>query len=295
MSKLNRRDRVSKRHPCPICGNEGWCLRPVDTPELTICMRTQSRYNAKGGGWLHWADDGEPKTRRARRPRAKPKPIDPPLPGWRELCEGCRALIASNRLGELAKQLGVTDIALDCLGFGWSDLRHAYTCPMFSADEITIGVQLRIPPGDKSGRPPKYCMTGSCLGLFIPINLLGARYTDNGEPLLICEGASDVAYALDLGFQAIGRPAALAGGDLVVGWLGAHPRRSIAILSDMDPVGRNGSPAPGPRGARTLAIAIRPICRELRLIAPFHGSDLRSWAPSADMLRAILVNASTLK
>jgi len=57
-----------------------------------------------------------------------------------------------------------------------------------------IGIRRRLPNGRKIS------LTSSKTGLFIPADL-----SPEGL-LLICEGPTDTAAALDLGFAAIGRP-----------------------------------------------------------------------------------------
>ena len=42
--------RVSKHNPCPICGEPDWCS--VNS-RIAICMRVQSEYATKNGGWTH--------------------------------------------------------------------------------------------------------------------------------------------------------------------------------------------------------------------------------------------------
>lgn len=279
MSFTNQ-DRVSKRRPCPICGNEGWCLRPVDTPELTICMRVESRYNATGGGWLHWADDDEPKVRRAKRPRAKEMP-ERNEAEWATLNDEYRSAIGGAQLAELGTRLAVSDTVLDRLGFGWSKRQRCWTCPMYDGAMRIIGIQTRF-VRSWFERDLKRCVTRSHLGLFIPRNL-----SDEGH-LLICEGASDTATVLDRGLDAIGRPSANSGAQMVKDWLSGQQRRSVTILADANAIGQ--------RTAEALATLIGPVCRDLRLIVPFQGAqDVRSWAPSGDVLRSILANAGTLK
>jgi hypothetical protein len=56
--------RVSKRHPCSICGDTSWCSFREDMT-LAICMRREEgsiKATKDGKGWVHLLD-GAPRTR----------------------------------------------------------------------------------------------------------------------------------------------------------------------------------------------------------------------------------------
>ncbi|ACV62285.1 hypothetical protein Dtox_1410 [Desulfofarcimen acetoxidans DSM 771] len=42
--------RVNQRHLCPVCGKPDWC---AFNSTIAICMRVESKYPIKNGGWLH--------------------------------------------------------------------------------------------------------------------------------------------------------------------------------------------------------------------------------------------------
>ena len=44
--------RVSKQHPCPVCGRPDWCGIAEDGV-VAVCMRVESNQTAKNGGWVH--------------------------------------------------------------------------------------------------------------------------------------------------------------------------------------------------------------------------------------------------
>lgn len=47
--------RVTKSHPCPICGKDDWCGY---NDRVVICMRIPSNVPTRNGGWLHKLDIG---------------------------------------------------------------------------------------------------------------------------------------------------------------------------------------------------------------------------------------------
>jgi conjugative relaxase-like TrwC/TraI family protein len=48
--------RVKRGLPCPVCDHTDWCSISEDGA-IAICMRTQSEYETRNGGWLHILDD----------------------------------------------------------------------------------------------------------------------------------------------------------------------------------------------------------------------------------------------
>ena len=114
------------------------------------------------------------------------------------------------------------------IGVGWDG--QAHTLPMYNEMCDVIGIQRQWPNGYK-------CMvTGTQLGLFIP----DSAYV--GDELIVTEGASDLATALQLGLTGIAKPNALVGNRLVYGYLKRHPRfEHILIVGDNDEAGKRGA------------------------------------------------------
>jgi DNA primase len=138
---------------------------------------------------------------------------------------------------------------------------------MRDATGRVIGIRRRFPDGTKRA------LRRSKNGLFVP-----SRLTDD-DWLLICEGESDTASALDLGFNAVGRPGCLGGGDLLEIYCRC---RDVVIVADGD--------GPGLDGAERLATRLRLFCPDVRVIIP-PVKDLRAWrqagATQADLELAI--------
>ena len=129
---------------------------------------------------------------------------------------------------------------------------------MSDASGRIIGIRLRLP----SGR--KLAVKGGKEGLFIPEGLDGAHR------LLICEGATDTAALLDLGFSAVGRPSCTGGIRHLADLVRRLAAAEVVIVADADP--------PGQAGARRLAGALVAYCPAVKVITPPPGSkDARAW------------------
>ena len=149
---------------------------------------------------------------------------------------------------------------------------------MSDAEGRVIGIRLRL----QSGR--KLAVTGGREGIFAPADLAGT------SPLLICEGPTDTAAMLDLGFGALGRPSCVGGARFLVKAMRRTLPRAVAILADADP--------PGQRGADRLAGALAAYCPIVRVVTPPEGiKDGRDWknagATHSDVLDAIEASALT--
>lgn len=127
-----------------------------------------------------------------------------------------------------------------------------------------VGVRLRFPNGRK------LAVRGGHEGLFIPCDL---PTTMTDDTLLVCEGPSDTATALDLGHLSVGRPSCTGGVRHVVELVQRHHVEKVVVLSDTD--------APGRRGSASLAAVLSVYVRELRIVyPPSRFKDLRAWRRS---------------
>jgi hypothetical protein len=166
---------------------------------------------------------------------------------------------SSLRLALLARELGVTEGSLRRLGVGWSAKHRAWTFPMYGAAGEVRGIRLR----GTNGR--KWSVKGGREGLFIPDGL------DAAQRLLICEGPTDTAAALDMGCAAVGRPSCNGGVDLLLRLVRARRPGELVIVADHD--------APGQRGAAALATVLAGYVPAVRVIMP-PAKDLRAWLQS---------------
>lgn len=241
--------RVSRQHPCPICGKPDWCGVAHDE-SVVCCMRIESDKPSRNGGWIHRLRDSDD----LRRPRVRRATVSlERSPDFGELARKCERRVRVHHVERLAQELGVSVASLQRLGIGW-DCR-AWTFPVRSAAGVVVGIRRRFKGGDKR------FVTGSRAGLFVPSGIPA------GAPVLIAEGESDCAAALTLGFDAVGRCGCLGGADL----LSTYCRgRDVGIVGDGD--------EPGQRGAQALAGMLTIVCPNVRVVFPPDGlKDIREW------------------
>ena len=263
--------RVSKEFPCPICEKTDWCCVTPDG-RLCNCMRLEGGKPCKNGGWLYKLDgDTKPK---CYLPKAKAKVPDV---NFYKLAKEyfCGCLSTAN---PLAERLGVSEDSLQRLGTGFDGKNYVF--PMWDGTRKMIGMRLRTPDGKK------FSVTGSKNGLFWPQLVK----SDSKNLLFICEGPTDCAALLDLGFDAIGRPSCSGGTEFIKTLLTGHDRQ-VVIVSDKDsPKQRPGGGTfrPGQDGAARLGAAIKPLCRSVRIIKPCVGKDARQWYQAGATAAAVM-------
>lgn len=250
--------RVSRTEPCPICNRPDWCGVSEDGG-LCICMREAqgSIGTARNGGYLHRIaiDPGRSTTPWVRSVQIPIPAVDPAYNAMQQ--QFCRDLDPS-RLGWLAGNLGLSTNALRRLGIGWNMEKTVYTFPMRDHEGVIRGFRLRAIDGQK------FALKGGHDGLFVPTSLTGMG------PLLITEGPSDCAAALDLGYDAIGRPSCLGAIWYTVEFIRQRWPVNVVIVGDAD--------GPGRDGAEKLAHDIVGISKTLKVIYPPDGvKDLRAW------------------
>jgi len=198
----------------------------------------------------------------------KPKPSTNALspPDMHTLAKRYHAAISTGQVADLADQLGVSNAALGRLRVGWCERDSAYSFPMRDHAGGIVGIRLRR--GDD-----KWAERGGHNGLFIPVDMTG------DDPLLIVEGPTDCAAALDMGFDAIGRPnnSNRTAEDLIVEYVTRHRRREVWIVTDADPAGSKAAEATAV-AAQRLAARLVPIVSTVKLFKPPPPfKDLRQW------------------
>jgi len=259
--------RVKRNKPCPICERPDWCSVSEDVA-VVCCMRVESSKPCKSGGWFH----------NLKEPiRYKPTPKKTKSVPVRDFAALADQYIENIRnIDKLAEELGVSIRSLERLEVGWNG---NVTFPMRDGRERIIGIRIR-------GSKGKWCVEGSRQGLFWPEGV----YSGSDYPLVICEGSTDCAALLTMGFDVIGRPACMGGTDYVVEFLRGR-RRDIVIMADKDPpkVRPDGSVwYPGQEGAARLGESILPFVRSLRIIKPPFFKDIREWHKAGATKEAVV-------
>lgn len=276
--KSNRKrgdwQRVSKSRPCPICDHHDWCLvtGPESDPTAAICQRVESDKRAGDAGYLHrLRDDHFRPTHRAVKISTAP-PAKIGTTDFAAMAGGCSLSLGDDHRESLAAHLGVSADSLVRLCVGWSGQNDAFTFPMRDAGNNFVGIRLR----GRDGR--KWSVKGGREGLFVPHDLGGV------DQLLVCEGPTDTAALMDLGFTAVGRPSCTGGARVLLDLVRSNNWEEVVIVADDDP--------PGWSGAQRLAHKLLPEMGKVKIVTPPAGvKDAREWkrqgATRDDMLAAI--------
>jgi len=269
--------RVNKAEPCKVCQHGDWCCVTSDGT-LANCMRIESGRLCKNGGWLHKLDGSV----KPPLPPKRQKPAAPPKDFFKLFSRYSNNLTNTKEGQSIERSfkevLGVSTYSLWRLGVGFDGKN--LTFPMWNTTGFAIGIRLRTPEGRK------FSVTGSKSGLFLPLYVS----EEAGTALFVCEGPTDCAALLDLGFDAIGRPSCSGGTEFIKAFL-LGQNREVVIMADRDapktaPDGRQFNP--GLDGADRLGKAIKPLCRSVRVIKPPVGKDIREWYNKGATAAAVL-------
>lgn len=268
--------RVNKHRCCPICGKPDWCLYtgPADWPLAAICARTENAKPCGSAGWLHKLRD-DPYWRADSLRRRVVKIVPPAAQQARDFAVFARECRQNmDRFGQekLAASLGLSKESLERLQLGWAEAHRAWTFPMCDAAGKVVGIRLRLPDGRKLS------VQGGREGLFLPEGLAAK------DRILICEGPTDTAAMLDLGFAAIGRPGCSGAIKHACELITSLQPNEVVVVADAD--------EPGQRGAENLATVLLVYCAAVRVIRPPGCfKDARAWkqsgVTSSDVQRVI--------
>jgi hypothetical protein len=274
---------VTRSAPCCICGKPSWCSRSEEH-DMHSCMRSTDapggyRYikETRVGGHLFAGPASEPPRRRAERdlpPLAPPPPSPaPPRPSFIDWEKVQRRLYDSVTMPireAIEEQVRIPHGFLAALGMGWSAPHHAYSWPMRDERMQVTGIHLRTPDAKK------FAIKGSKQGIYA----VGRPRTDM---VLLCEGVTDTAAMLSLGYEAIGRPSCRGAEDICAALCAG---RHAVVVADAD--------GPGRAGAQILAMRCKAACRSVRIIEPIAVKDARAWVlanGSRAMVDTVIRNA----
>jgi hypothetical protein len=128
---------------------------------------------------------------------------------------------------------------------------------MYDGHGNVCGIRTRDQDGNKRA------ITGSKAGVFLPIPFYGLA-----EPL-ICEGPTDSAAAVALGYFPIGRPSCLGCERHIIDTCKRFGFEKATICADAD--------GPGIAGAKKLADVLVAGKIGVRIVTPAGHKDLRDW------------------
>ncbi len=189
----------------------------------------------------------------------KPTPSFKQLIDWQARYERARATLDPGEIHDAADAIGLSGEGYDALGV--CVIEDLYGFPERDATGRIIGIVKRTIAGKK------IAVKGSTRGLTYQFPLPTA------DPVLIVEGASDTAAAIEAGFNAVGRPSATGGAEMLAKLL--HGRAAVIVgENDAKPDGQ----WPGRDGAERIKARLRSCCRSVKVIYPPVGTkDLRRW------------------
>ncbi len=229
--------RVSHRSKCPICNHDTWCSFKGD--DQIKCMRVESDTPTKDGGWMHPVGEqaqNRVKTFAGSRVQRFDVDCDSMLRRWKSEQNG--------QLQGFAATLDVSRESLNALGCVYAPEHRAFAFPMYDERRHVVGIRLR----NDTGR--KWAVEGSRHGVFMPPE-------SRKDILVIVEGPTDAAAALDLGCDVIGRPASK-GCEAMIRHIAARKIARVFIVQERDsrwktmPDGRQQFLEPGKQGAERL-------------------------------------------
>lgn len=248
--------RVSKSQPCPICKHTDWCR--VFADGWVECMRVQSDRPAKSGGWMHSQRELSPFPQPQRTPVAPPPTINAT-----KLMRDWRAATSATALAEFASSIGVSTKSLVAVGAAWAASHSAWAFPMYDGYGEIVGIRLRNERG-------KFAVRGSRQGIFTSAEC-GTRSAEWRKTLFVCEGPTDTAAAVELGFFAVGRPNCCCGGDEIKIYARRLGVTRVVIVSDNDKPGLDGARKVGGELKLPFAIYVPPA-KDLREFVRLGGT-----------------------
>jgi len=229
-------------------------MRSDETPAGYRHVRT----NDDGGRLFAPISDEQPR-RFPRRPVAAKPAID-----WPAIHAKARAEIIPGELYDFADVvLGLSGESMDLLDVGV--INDEYVFPERDECGRIIGILRRT----KAGK--KIAMSGGKRGLAyqypLPVD----------DPVLVVEGPTDVAAAIEAGYTAVGRPSNVLGGEMLAKLLRG---RRVIVFGENDQ--KDDGRWPGREGVECIIEHLNPVCASVQVLYPPDGvKDLRVWLGGA--------------
>lgn len=267
--------RVTRAHPCPVCGKPDWCCITRDGT-VVLCMRTESDHPCKGecGGWIHRLSSAGPVCRSVPSTIFAEKPDRIPSRSAEALLAEWRKNTLAITLSQFAKELGVTRKSLERLGCVWNGAQSCWAFPMRDETGKVVGIRLR-----RGGR--KYSVTKSRAGLFFDPDI-GPKRSEHRFAWLT-EGPTDTAAVLSLDPQAVvfGRSDLLSGWNMLKKALALHGVTEVNICVDNELAIEGRTDSPGFSGNLRMAKALGLPCRFVQIPG---FKDIRDYVKSGARL-----------
>jgi hypothetical protein len=262
--------RVGRERPCPVCKKPDWCAISTDGA-VALCHRVESQRRIGEAGCLHRLQDSLTWRPMGRVIRSVNRgPVEGARSDLARLVTQFQAAVNPDQLERFALSLGLSVDSLRRLGIGWASEHRAWSFPLVDPQGRVLGIRLR------NDRGFKWSVKGGREGLALPIHRTHRDQRDATQDsrLLICEGVTDTAALLDLGFEnVVGRPSCTGGVKLLVELVKLLGRPEVVIVADGD--------EPGHHGADNLAAVLRAYVPSVRVISPPDGiKDVRAWLRS---------------
>lgn len=186
---------------------------------------------------------------------------DAPQRDWPSLVKRYIGELTPGLLESLARSLCVSEESLQAVGLGWDGSR--YTFPEHDGAGAVIGISTRSVSGEKRS------VAGSRRGLTVPAGL-----REMADPVLVVEGASDVAACWMFGLAAVGRPSNSGGAEHLERLLRG---REVLVVGERDE--KKDGRWPGKEGAISVSGALAAAWGSpvLWALPPEPAKDARSW------------------
>ena len=280
--------RVSKSRQCAVCKSDTWCTISADG-RLAHCMRVESQTKSKEG-WIHTLSEPIPV--------AQPKPVKKLKDVGGLALKMFQALGAHEKRVWLSKKLGVSLESLLALqvgiGFDSWDQREYASFPARDGSGKVVGITRRYDDGVK-----KTLAGTSNSGVFMV-----EKWWEFPGPVMVVEGASDVAALFTNRFPGLGRPSCIGGAEVLAQLLARRARgRQVIVVGENDrkpeKVGKvetcpKDCPGcswcwPGRYGAESVAVKLKERGFLVYWGMPPSAKDMRAWSHQAGFENQLLL------
>ncbi len=256
---------VTHQHRCPICGKDTWCGRKVDGDAVRCMRNTEAPPGwrlvkvCQDGGTVFAPENGRAPASTTSPPRQQ---SGKPARDWQAEAERYEQALTTEKLVELAEQLGARADALRAIDIGWRGQDSTWTSPEVNAGGQVVGINRRYGNGSQK------MIHGGHRGVIVP-----EGFADLPDPVLIVEGASDVAAARTMGLTAIGRSSNRSSKYLAE----MFASRDVIVVGENDQ--KPDGNWPGHEGAVVVAKSLaRTWGKPVRwVLPPGEAKDIRGW------------------